>query len=153
MKIRLLTLILVSAGFLLGCDKEEVNISARYLVFGHSYGKCVGEECLEVFKLTQDSLYEDLEDNFFTGGAKFVALSKTKHTLALPLLTSYPEELRDEVNRTFGCPGCHDQASIIIQYFDGEKLQKFVVDEDKNMVPVFLHTYIDKIQKTIGLLK
>lgn len=153
MKLKLLCLIWVSASLLLSCSKEEHDTANHYLVFGHTYGKCVGEECLEVFKLTQDSLFEDLSDNFFSGGAKFVSLSKAKHSLALPLLADFPQELKGEVNRTFGCPGCHDQATIIIQYFDGVKLQQFLVDEDKPMIPVFLHAYVEDIQKTISDLK
>ena len=48
------------------CNKDdEIELNQTvFLVFGHFYGECIGEECVEIFKLTTNKLYEDTNDNY-----------------------------------------------------------------------------------------
>ena len=62
---KLLLILLCLPIIFTSCKKEEVEISNNeYLIFGHFYGECIGEECVETFKLTDEKLYEDLNDNY-----------------------------------------------------------------------------------------
>ena len=40
-----------------GDDKSE----REFIIFGHIYGFCFGEQCIELFKLTDDALYRRSE--------------------------------------------------------------------------------------------
>ena len=49
-----------------GCDKQE-NIyppDEDYIVFGHYYGMCFGEQCVEIFKIENQQLFEDTLDEY-----------------------------------------------------------------------------------------
>ncbi|MBL0027220.1 MAG: hypothetical protein IPO98_20550 [Saprospiraceae bacterium] len=146
-KVHIIIMILI----IFGCTKNKED-DKRYLIFGHSYGKCTGKICLEIFKLTPDQLYEDVDDNFFNGNLRFTLLPQTKFDLAAYLLNAYPKELTDELNKSYGCPDCHDQGTIILQYYDGNRLKSFLVDQDKTAIPNYLHGYVDSINETIRLL-
>jgi len=52
---------------IISCEErapDDVLSEIDYLIFGHYYGKCIGEECIEIFKLTKTKLYEDINDNY-----------------------------------------------------------------------------------------
>ena len=62
MKKFLIALIVLSA-----CDEADLKEgegTTDYIVFGHFYGECVGEQCVEIFKLTKDQLSEDSNDTY-----------------------------------------------------------------------------------------
>jgi hypothetical protein len=45
------------------CKKEKALPSTSdYLIFGHFNGMCIGENCIEIFKLDSCRLYEDNRD-------------------------------------------------------------------------------------------
>ena len=50
--------------FLSACnsDDDAAHANPEYLIFGHFFGECIGEGCVEIFKLDADKLYEDSND-------------------------------------------------------------------------------------------
>lgn len=99
---------LLSALLLLSsCSKEKIN-DAEYLVFGHFYGHCVSESCIEIFRLDDDRLLEDQKDlypgyaTFFEGD--FHELSSSKFELAADLIDYFPLELLNETDTVIGQP-------------------------------------------------
>ena len=88
-----LLLILISA-----CttqDETALN-EGDYLIFGHFYGFCVGESCVEIFKLTNDKLYEDSNDNYAMEPFNFEELGHDKFEQAKDLINYFPEKLLTE---------------------------------------------------------
>ena len=54
---KLLLLLIIPLLFLIGCDKDDnKNPNQNYLVFGHYYGMCGGESCVEIFKINNENL-------------------------------------------------------------------------------------------------
>lgn len=51
-----------------GCEKEDdIKLSdSDYLIFGHFYGECVGEACVEILRLEESKLLGDTKDNYPT---------------------------------------------------------------------------------------
>jgi hypothetical protein len=45
-----------------GCG--DLNGDLEYFVFGHFYGECAGEGCVEMFKVENGKLYEDDIDDY-----------------------------------------------------------------------------------------
>ena len=71
----------------LSCSKSDEGKGINsYLIFGHSYGECRGDLCIEIFKLTNSQLFEDVNDNFFTGNVKYELLSDEKYKIAFDLV-------------------------------------------------------------------
>ena len=50
---------------LTSCEKDDnLELSTSdYIIFGHFYGKCVGEQCIEIFRLENEKLFEDTKTN------------------------------------------------------------------------------------------
>lgn len=132
------------------CSKEN---NETYLIFGSQYGLCAGEHCLDVFKLTETSLYEDKEDMFLGGSYIWTELPSQKYQQARALLSNVPSQLREGADGTFGCPDCYDQGAIIVHYFDGETLHEYLIDTEKKSIPASLHTFVDEVKTTIELIR
>jgi hypothetical protein len=151
-------LILFSLGFvlLLSCNKDDDEVSAApqpdYIIFGHFAGECFGEECVEIFKLTNTQLLEDTTDNYSAKSLEFVELPANKFNLVNDLNRSFPSELLSLSDSTFGCPDCVDQGGLIVQYAINNSVKTWRIDRLKNNVPVYLHDFMDKINEKIEFI-
>ena len=64
-KIKFYVPVLAFALLLGACNSSDDDANPQdldYLIFGHFYGECFGENCIEIFKLEADALYEDDND-------------------------------------------------------------------------------------------
>lgn len=154
--IKFSTLILVLF-FSLSCGKEqEVKVTENntdYLIFGHFYGHCTGEACVETFKLTKNKLFEDSNDEYSaTEPFNFTELPSGKFEKVKELMDSFPVELLNEKEITLGCPDCHDQGGIFIQYSKNGSIKRWRIDQDKRDTPAYLHDFMDKVNEKIALI-
>ena len=92
------------------CDKDlEIGlIESDFLIFGHFYGECIGEECVETFKLTDEKLFEDTKDIYLGEDFSFIELENALFKQVKDLMDFFPNELLDDETSTFGCPDCAD---------------------------------------------
>ncbi len=44
------------------CSSNQTTANLEYLIFGHFYGECIGEKCVEIYKLNKTQLLEDTQD-------------------------------------------------------------------------------------------
>ena len=139
--------------FISACDNEIKLSENDYLIFGHFYGECLGENCVETFKLTNDKLFEDGTDNYFGNGTfNFVELANGKFEQTKDLTDYFPMQLLTETETTFGCPDCADQGGIFIQYCKNGVIKSWRIDQSKTNVPTYLHNFVDKVNEKIGLI-
>src|SRR5690554_4478561 len=85
----------LTAIFLALCSKEvQLKQSPLdYLIFGHFYDHCIGKECLRIFKLTDESLYENTSDSYLATEFDFSPLGSEKYDLARNLKEALPASL------------------------------------------------------------
>lgn len=136
------------------CDKDdetELN-QTDFLVFGHFYGMCIGEECIETFKLTDNKLFEDSNDKYSGTDFCFIELGNDKFDLAKDLIDYFPTQLLSENENTLGCPDCADQGGLFIQYSKNGIIQSWRIDQSKSSVPDYLHEFMDKVNERIELI-
>lgn len=136
------------------CNKED-GFTVKdfdYIVFGHFYGHCLGEDCVKMFKLTKDQLYEDTTDSYLATDFDFVELEKEKFELANELLQALPDKLLKEDKDTFGCPDCADQGGLYIEISNDGKTSSWRIDQNKSAVPVYLHDLMDGVNEAIALI-
>ena len=72
-----LLLILAAVVLLIACTKSDNNMTINeqnFLVFGHFYGLCGRESCVETFKLTDEKLFEDTIDDYMGQNLEFEEL-------------------------------------------------------------------------------
>lgn len=155
-----ITLIMTCLTFLLlvSCGKDQVVLSnSDYLIFGHFYGECGGEWCVEIFKLEKDGLYEDTKDKypnsreFYEGN--YMQLSQQKFEDTKDLINSFPADLLSETNTVIGQPDAGDWGGLYIEYNANGVRRSWLLDQMKSNVPVQYHDFIDKVNGKIKLLE
>lgn len=140
---------------LFGCSSsDDISlIDDDYLIFGHFYGECIGEGCIETFKLTSNALYEDTVDSY-AGSApfNFEQLENDRFEAVKDLIDFFPSQLISENNDVLGCPDCADGGGIFIEYSKNEIIKSWRIDQSKSNIPTYLHQFVDKVNEKISLI-
>tara|TARA_B110000046_G_scaffold82010_1_gene90241 strand:+ start:1886 stop:2353 length:468 start_codon:yes stop_codon:yes gene_type:complete len=146
---------LITIGVLISCDKkdDEININDQnFLIFGHFYGECFGEGCVETFKLTNEKLFEDTIDDYSGQNLEFIALENDKFEQIKNLVDFFPNQLLNQNETVFGCPDCADGGGLFIQYSENGTVKNWRIDQTKRNVPTYLHNFIDQVNEKIKLI-
>ena len=133
-------------------DEGKPKNEDDYLIFGHFYGFCGGEECVEIFKLTDHTLYEDTEDNYALARFNFKEKENEKFNLVKDLVDFFPEQLLSEKDSIIGCPDCSDGGGIFIEYSKNGTTNNWRIDQFKSNTPDYLHDFMDKVNEKIRLI-
>ena len=149
-----LLLIFIVAMLLFGCSSSnDIKLNDNdYLIFGHFYGFCLGENCIELFKLTNDKLYEDTLDNYNGSPVNFEELSNEKFEQVKDLIDALPTILLTDTEEVFGCPDCADGGGLHIEYSKNGHIRRWRIDQVKANVPYFLHDFMDAVNEKISLI-
>ena len=146
----------MTIGILFACNKDddsEININEQnFLIFGHFYGECFGEGCVETFKLTDKSLSEDTIDDYNGQNMEFVELENETFEQVKNIMDFFPNQLLNQNETVFGCPDCADGGGLFIQYSENGNKKSWRIDQVKDNVPTYLHNFIDKVNEKIGLI-
>jgi len=138
------------------CQKDIELSDSDYLVFGHFYGECMGEGCVEIFRLENGRLLEDSNDiypnssDFYVGD--YSKLPAEKFEAVKDLISFLPVELLDMNEKVIGQPDAGDWGGLYIEY-NGNGVHKFwLLDKMKSNVPSSLHGFIDKVNEKIEII-
>jgi hypothetical protein len=146
-------LFLIILFFHSACAKEN-NEGFEYLIFGHFYGECIGEQCVEIFKLTSSELSEDSndqypsQDNFYDGN--FSLISNEKFELVKDTPLEFPSEFWNEENTVIGQPDAGDWGGFYIEIKNEQGYDFWILDKMKPNVPVKYHSFIDLLNANIA---
>ena len=145
--------LLIAIAMTTSCNKDCITLNEQnYLVFGHFYGMCAGEGCVETYKLTDMKLYEDLIDDYSGQNFEFVELENETFEQVSDLVDFFQNQLLSEEETVFGCPDCSDGGGLFIQYSDNGNLKSWRIDQFQNNVPSYLHAFIDQVNEAIALI-
>ncbi len=139
---------------LLSCSSDdEIKLANDdYLVFGHFYGECLGEQCIEIYRLEQTRLLEDLNDNYPNGTdfyqGQFIPLEDELFREANTLLEYFPTELLNESSHVIGQPDAGDWGGLYIEYKSGVNHDFWLLDLMVDNVPEYLHEFIEQARTT-----
>jgi hypothetical protein len=137
------------------CEKEDIqqsNSSNETLIFGLSYGFCLGDECVRLFKIEDGELFAEagVERLRLDEPIPFQteALPEQDYERALPLLNDFPELLTTAQDTIYGSPDAADQGSIFLQW-QSEDINRFwLLDTRVDALPEELRNYAERV-KTI----
>jgi hypothetical protein len=131
----------------------------EYMVFGHFYGECGGEGCVEIFKLTEVALFEDSTDvypgSLLPYAGVYNLLPDAKFQLVIDLMDSFPEALYAESNNVIGMPDAGDWGGIYIEmkFTNEEALSGFwLLDQHEGNMPEVYNLFVDEINEKIALI-
>ena len=145
------------ATLLTSCDKnEDIKKVEEILVFGHFYEFCGGEEWIEIFKLSENSLQEDTLDHYPSNSfypGKYVPLSFDKYNQTRDLLDHFPVTLLTEQNTVIGIPDGGDWGGYYVEYKKGDVHRMWLLDKMKDNIPAKYHEFMDRMNDKIEALK
>tara|TARA_B100000780_G_scaffold252290_1_gene199328 strand:+ start:133 stop:600 length:468 start_codon:yes stop_codon:yes gene_type:complete len=150
-----LLLILAAVVLLIACTKSDNNMTINeqnFLVFGHFYGFCDGESCVETFKLTDEKLFEDTIDDYMGQNLEFEELESGLFLQVNDLPDFFPNQLLNESETVFGCPDCADGGGLFVQYSKNGNTKSWRIDQDYNNIPSYLHEFVYKVNEKIGII-
>ena len=150
-----LVLILAAVVLLIACTKSDNNMTINeqnFLVFGHFYGFCGGESCVETFKLTDEKLFEDTIDDYMGQNLEFEELESGLFLQVNDLPDFFPNQLLNESETVFGCPDCADGVGLFVQYSKNGNTKSWRIDQDYNNIPSYLHEFVYKVNEKIGII-
>jgi hypothetical protein len=135
---------------------EEQTTNTNYIVFGHFYGFCVGEKCIEIFKLTSTTLYEDTNDKYpslsqpYEG--TFQQLDQALFEKVKDLRTKVPQELLATDSGVIGQPDAGDWGGLYFEISIQGKKQFWLIDKMRTNLPEYLKPFADDIESAIALI-
>lgn len=139
-----------------GREDPQPTLDFEYLVFGHFYGECVGESCVEIFLLNSDELTEDINDQYPDANSRYngdFAISHAdKFSLVKDLPDFIPSRLLEEIQNRIGQPDAGDWGGLYIEYRKDGITKYWLIDQMKSNVPDYLHEFIDKVNEKISYI-
>jgi hypothetical protein len=151
--------ILLLACFVLSCEKDELSEKKdendSYIIFGHFYGECLGEKCVENFKLTNTHLFEETTDPYtlMPGTGTFVELDHSKFEQVKSLATMIPQQLLNTNDITIGSPDTADGGGIYFETKVNGEPKYWRIDKVRSNFPDYLIPFVEEIEKNIALLQ
>jgi hypothetical protein len=148
----------------MACDKKDPLVSPaagdlEYFVFGHFYGECGGEACIEIYKMDAISLWEDTTDVYPTWMSPYIgtyiALPNEKFELVKDIIDFFPEALYSEANNFIGIPDGGDWGGIYVEirYVDDEEKSGFwLLDQNAYNMPDVYNAFVERINEKITLI-
>jgi len=149
-----LTLIAATACLLFSCKKNDSNggvtLNPDYFIFGVSGGLCY--ECYATYKIENGKIYRD--SIIFTNGPIFhkVPLPADKCNLALSLINNFPKYLLAHPNAHYGCSGCADQRTFMIELSQNGAVTEWSADDEPSVQPVQIKAYLQQMDAIINQL-
>ncbi|UPL48267.1 hypothetical protein [Hymenobacter sublimis] len=143
--------------FLMACAKE--NAAPSTLVFGHFYGECSGERCIEIYQLNTRArtLAEDTQDQYPSATTpyqgQFVARPTTDYTQVSDLPNLIPTQLLAESGHVIGQPDAGDWGGYYLELNDQGTRRFWLIDTQKRNIPAYLHPLVDTLQSRIARLQ
>lgn len=143
---------------MVGCDKEpDIKLAEDdYLIFGHFYGLCVGEQCIEIFRLESDQLLEDTNDDYPNQisfyNADYVLLPNSKFAAVQGLMDAFPPALMNETDKVIGMPDAGDWGGLYIEISTNGAHKFWLIDQMDSNLPTYLVPFHDEINNAINLI-
>ena len=147
----LLGSLLLPTLFTSGCRKDPPPSVNDYVVFGHFYGFCSGEQCIELYKYQGGKLYEDQRDYYPTStlpyDGKWVQLEDTLAVLGEEVRRSLPDSMLLYTDSIFGMPDAVDQGGTYVELNRGGVRYYWVMDNSQGGLPEYMQPFSELVRE------
>jgi hypothetical protein len=156
-----LTWVSFSVCFTLSCDNDDIKVEEQkdenqsYIIFGHFYGFCQGEQCVENFKLTESKLFEETTDPYVLkpGEGIFLELDHIKFEQVKSLASMIPPQLLHTTDVFIGSPDAADGGGIYFETAVNGERKFWRIDKVKSNLPEYLVPFVNEIEKDIAVIE
>jgi len=143
---------------LTACGEDTVSElkGSDSITFGQFFGFCMGEQCIEIYRLTATGLYEDTNDTypardkFYEG--KFTKMPDDKFKLAAGFENKIPSALLNQNERVIGQPDAGDWGGYYVEVNQNGKREFWIVDKNQLYLPENLKPFAQELGDLITLL-
>jgi len=160
--IPLFTLLVFIIASGIGCGKDcdaTGKGDFEYMVFGHFYGECGGEGCIEIYKIEDRQLFEDTLDIYPNSeqalSGAYVLLSEAKYELVKDLVKEFPDALYTESDIVIGMPDAGDWGGAYVEISyknDPDHSGFWLLDQMESNMPQVYNDFVDRINEKIVLI-
>jgi hypothetical protein len=156
MKHKEIIVLIVMLFVVLACQSDDINHDedySDYILFGHFFGECGGEECIEIFKMTDNSIYEDILD-WYPGSVKpydgiYKLLNQSLFEKVKDLKAKIPADLLIEEDVVIGQPDAGDWGGIYFEIADKGIRRFWLIDKNQSNLPGYLIPFVTEIEAKI----
>lgn len=133
---------------------ELETASPDHIIFGHFYGECAGEQCVEIYKLTANSLYEDIKDEYpsfhkaYDGS--FLLLDDSLFEKVNGLRNEIPIGLLKVNPTVIGQPDAGDWGGIYFEIINDGERKYWLIDRKEANIPEGLRAFVGTIGNKIA---
>jgi hypothetical protein len=165
-KMLFLFLVIGSLAFL-SCEKNQVKSEEgehpneillseedEYFVFGHYFGMCQGEKCVEIFKISSEDLFEDSKDAYPDNRSHYIGeftINRNDKYELVKDLPAIPDIMLNAPNTVLGCPDCSDGGGLYIEIHKDGETKYWLIDLQR--VPEGLEEFVEDIEAKIKILE
>jgi hypothetical protein len=139
-------------------DQEALlrELSAeQYIIFGHYYGMCIGESCIEEFKITPNNLFENIHDVYPVGAdavKEYVLLSDELFEKVKNLKTKVPAELLTSSETVIGIPDGADWGGLYFEISTADFKGHWYIDKNRTYLPEYIVPFVEELEHKITLI-
>jgi hypothetical protein len=141
---------------LIACGKEDAVKDSDTFIFGHFFGECIGELCVEIYKIENDKLYEDTNDQYpsINGNTySWVERDDVDIQEIEDILLDVPEKLFEETDQIIGMPDAGDWGGIYVKLIREDETFFWLIDHADENIPSYLVDFTTSIKNSIVVLK
>jgi hypothetical protein len=148
-QLRLWVLLLLTASCTPWFDTDPGKQTPDAFYFGSFFGMCIGNGCVDVYKLSAEGLFED-KSAFYPGSESvydgdFVRVDDAFLAEARALQNLFPEGLLDEKDQTIGAPDAGDWGGYLIAWRKDGVTRVWLVDKMRENVPAKYHPFLEAL--------
>jgi hypothetical protein len=137
------------------CVSSPPLEQSTVMIFGHFYGECQGEQCVELFRMTNDGLSEDILDRYPSStkkyGGDFSINRSDKLDAVKDIYAAIPDQLFNEPKNVIGCPDCSDGGGVYVEIQKDGQSRYWLID--KQRTPDYLAEFVGQVDKKISILQ
>ena len=141
------------------CSDDTLQFSQEtdYLIFGHFYGECFGEACVETFKIADGKVFEDTLDRYpsytnLPNPTSFVQLSNDKYEQVKFITGQIPADLFEENETVIGQPDAGDWGGFYVEINVNGIQRYWLIDKMESNLPAYLHDFTASLDEAIQKL-
>jgi hypothetical protein len=140
------------------CSEEPERLSGPddYIIFGDFYGECIGQSCIDIFKIADQRVFEDTLDVYPSVSSlphtvSFVASGSDRFDALNELIGQIPADLFDESTIVIGEPDAGDWGGFYLETNTSGDVRYWLIDKMEDNLPGYLSKYADKLEAAVQI--
>ena len=141
-----------------GCSENPIGQleSDDYVVFGDFFGECIGEGCIEIFKIQDGRVFADTLDRYpshltLPHATAFVEIPDDSYDILARTFSEIPADLFKEERIVIGQPDAGDWGGNYLEVSIDGDIRYWIIDKMEDNLPSYLRDFAKKLDVAIEI--